>query len=60
MVHRNFSLFRYSGWKPIKEEVEAEFAKNKALGEKLGCRKAGMLVDIDDGAVAAALKKDRK
>ena len=45
------------GWKPTREEVAKEFAKNRALGEKLSCWKAGMLVDNDQGDVAAALKE---
>ena len=48
---------RYMGWKPTREEVAKEFAKNRALGEKLSCWKAGMLVDNDQGDVAAALKE---
>jgi len=51
------NLKRYMGWKPTREEVAKEFAKNRALGEKLSCWKAGMLVDNDQGDVAAALKE---
>ena len=42
--------------KGTKAEFEKEFKKNKELGEKLGCWKAGMLVDNDQGDVAQALK----
>ncbi len=49
-------LLRYIGWKPTREEVAKEFAKNRELGVKLSCWKAGMLVDNDQGDVAAALK----
>ena len=52
-----FVLRRYSEWKPTKEELEEEFAKNKELGERLGCWKAGMLVDNDERAVERALKE---
>ena len=38
-----------------KAAVEEERARNKALGLALGCWKAGMLVENDKGAVAAAL-----
>jgi len=48
---------RYKDWKASKDQIDAEFSKNKALGERLGCWKAGMLVDNDDGAVALALKE---
>ena len=41
----------------LKTFTDLEFSKNKALGERLGCWKAGMLVDNDDGAVALALKE---
>lgn len=51
------NLKRYKDWKASKDQIDAEFSKNKALGERLGCWKAGMLVDNDDGAVALALKE---
>jgi len=49
------NLKRYAGWKPTKSEMEAEFARNMELGKRLGCWKAGMLVDNDNGDVAKAL-----
>ena len=48
---------RYKNWKASKDEIDAEFSKNKELGERLGCWKAGMLVDNDEGEVALALKE---
>ena len=38
-----------------REAVDAEQAKNRKLGEELGCWKAGVLVENDNGAVAKAL-----
>jgi hypothetical protein len=38
-----------------REAVEREFAKNKELGERLGCWKGGILVEDSQGSVAAAL-----
>jgi len=35
--------------------VDAEYAANKALGERLGCWKGGALVEDDAGSVRAAL-----
>ena len=51
------SSVAWKDWKASKDQIDAEFSKNKALGERLGCWKAGMLVDNDDGAVALALKE---
>lgn len=38
-----------------REAVDAEQAKNRKLGEELGCWKAGVLVENDNGDVAKAL-----
>ena len=51
------SLARYVGWKGNKEAVDAEFAKNKELGEVTGCWKGGVLVEDDAGSVAAELAR---
>jgi hypothetical protein len=40
-----------------KAEIDAEYAKNKAIGERTGCWKAGVLVEDDSGSVALALKE---
>ena len=40
-----------------REEVEAECARNKALGERLGCWKGGVLVEDDAGSVRRALQE---
>lgn len=40
-----------------KAEIDAEYAKNKAIGERTGCWKAGVLVEDDNGSVALALKE---
>ncbi|GFR52356.1 hypothetical protein Agub_g14900 [Astrephomene gubernaculifera] len=45
------SLARYVGWKGIKEKVEQEYARNKAIGEATGCWKGGMLVDDTNGTL---------
>eukprot|EP00198_Chlamydomonas_reinhardtii_P010015 XP_001699352.1 predicted protein [Chlamydomonas reinhardtii] len=45
------SLVRYMGWKGSKAKVDAEYAKNKAIGEATGCWKAGQLVEDDHGSV---------
>ena len=45
------SLVRYVGWKGDKAAVEAEYAKNKAIGEATGCWKNGQLVEDDKGTV---------
>lgn len=39
-----------------REAVEAEYAKNKELGERIGCWKGGVLVEDDDGSVRKALQ----
>jgi len=51
------NLKRYQGWKCTRKDLEEEYEKNHALGQRLGCWKAGMLVDNDQGAVALALKE---
>ena len=51
------SLARYVGWKGSRERVDAEFAKNKELGEATGCWKGGVLVEDDAGSVAAELAR---
>ncbi|KAG2486117.1 hypothetical protein HYH03_015212 [Edaphochlamys debaryana] len=45
------SLQRYVGWKGSRAAVEAEYAKNKAIGEATGCWKGGVLVEDDHGTV---------
>ena len=46
------SLARYpKGWRGDKAEVDAEYAKNKAIGEATGCWKNGTLVEDDHGSV---------
>ncbi|CAL8462744.1 g2277 [Coccomyxa elongata] len=50
------SLARYVGWKGNREAVEAEYSKNKELGERIGCWKGGVLVEDDDGSVRKALQ----
>ncbi|KAK9838137.1 hypothetical protein WJX81_003339 [Elliptochloris bilobata] len=49
------SLARYVAWKGNKAAVDAEYAANKALGERLGCWKAGALVEDNAGSVKKAL-----
>ncbi len=39
-----------------REAVEAEYTKNKELGERIGCWKGGVLVEDDDGNVRKALQ----
>lgn len=39
-----------------REAVEAEYNKNKDLGERIGCWKGGVLVEDDDGSVRKALQ----
>ena len=51
------SLARYVGWKGGREAVDAEFARNKELGEATGCWKGGVLVEDDAGSVAAELAR---
>lgn len=38
-----------------REAVDAERADNKAIGDKTGCWKAGVLVEDDAGSVRKAL-----
>jgi hypothetical protein len=47
------NLSRYQGQQLTKAQVQAEQAKNKALGERTGCWKHGMLVDNDQGTLKA-------
>ena len=49
------SLARYPGWKGDRAAVDAEQARNRALGEQTGCWKSGVLVEDDNGSVAKAL-----
>lgn len=49
------SLARHMGWKGDAAAVQAEYEKHKKLGEELGCWKGGVLVENDEGSVAAAL-----
>ncbi|KAK9828761.1 hypothetical protein WJX72_001961 [[Myrmecia] bisecta] len=51
------SLARYMGWKGSREAVDAEQKKNKEIGDKLGCWKAGVLVENDDGSVKKYLEQ---
>ena len=51
------SLARYVGWKGNREAVDAEFARNRELGEATGCWKGGVLVEDDAGSVAAELAR---
>ena len=51
------SLARYVGWKGSREAVDAEFARNRELGEATGCWKGGVLVEDDAGSVAAELAR---
>lgn len=52
------SLARYAGWKGPRAAVEAEYARNKRIGERIGCWKAGVLVEDDHGTVANALQAE--
>ena len=49
------SLARYPNWKGSRAEVDAEQARNRALGEQTGCWKSGVLVEDDYGSVAKAI-----
>lgn len=49
------SLARHVGWKGDRAAVAAEREKHRLLGEKLGCWKAGVLVEDNQGSVAKAL-----
>lgn len=51
------SLARYIGWKGNREAVDAERAVNKAIGDRTGCWKAGVLVEDDAGSVKKALNE---
>ena len=44
-------LNRYHGWSGTKEEMIAEYNRNKAIGEATGCWKNGTLVEDDHGSV---------
>jgi hypothetical protein len=50
------SLARYPGWKGDRAAVDAEQARNRALGDATGCWKSGVLVEDDNGSVAKAIK----
>ncbi len=50
------SLARYPGWKGDRAAVDAEQARNRALGDATGCWKSGVLVEDDHGSVAKAIK----
>jgi len=52
------SLARYAGWKVPRGAVEAEYARNKRIGDRTGCWKAGVLVEDDHGTVAKALEEE--
>jgi hypothetical protein len=52
------SLARYAGWKVPRGAVEAEYARNKRIGDRTGCWKAGVLVEDDHGTVARALEEE--
>jgi len=49
------SLARYPSWKGDRAAVDAEQARNRALGEQTGCWKSGVLVEDDNGSVAKAI-----
>lgn len=49
------SLARHVGWKGDRAAVDAEREAHRQLGERLGCWKAGVLVEDDHGSVAKAL-----
>ena len=49
------SLVRHMGWRGDRAAIDAQHAKHKALGERLGCWKGGMLVEDNHGSVAKAL-----
>ena len=51
------SLARHVGWKGNRGAVDAEREKHRALGERLGCWKGGVLVEDDHGSVAKALEE---
>lgn len=50
------SVARYTGRTFTADQIAAEYDANKALGERLGCWKQGVLVDVD-GRVEAELAK---
>ena len=47
------SLARYPGWKGDRAAVDAEQARNKALGAATGCWKSGVLVEDDFGQLTS-------
>lgn len=51
------SLARHVGWRGGRAAVDAERERHRAIGERLGCWKAGVLVEDDHGSVAAALRE---
>jgi len=52
------SLARHVGWKGNRAAVAAEREKHRELGERLGCWKAGVLVEDNQGSAAKALAAD--
>ena len=50
-------LNRYHGWSGTKEEMIAEYNRNKAIGEATGCWKGGILVENDHGHAMEAIRK---
>lgn len=44
-------------WSECREAVDAERAVNKAIGDRTGCWKAGVLVEDDAGSVKKALNE---
>ena len=54
-------LNRYHGWIGTKDEVIAEYERNKAIGLATGCWKGGILVENDHGdAMKAIRERDEK
>lgn len=50
------SLARYAGWRGDRAAVEAEHARNRAIGEATGCWKGGCLVEDEAGSVRRYLE----
>lgn len=51
------SLARYVGWKGDRGAVDAECVRNREIGARTGCWKAGVLVEDDNGSVRKALEE---
>lgn len=51
------SLARHVGWRGNRAAVDAEYARHKALGERLKCWKGGVLVEDDHGSLAKAFNE---